>query len=59
MFPAKLAIVEKKSPKSTNIPYSSMRKPVNGQRHKMRMMPATNAAVPLSFCFRAKKSAVF
>lgn len=58
-FPAKLPIVAKKSPNSTNIPYNSTKKPVNGHRSKIKRMPATNAAVPLSFCRRAKKTSVF
>lgn len=59
ILPANPPIVEKKSPNSTKIPYSSTRKPTSGHRNKMSSIPATNAAVPLSFCRRAKKTAVF
>ena len=59
IFPAKLPMVAKKSPKSTNIPYSSTRNPTNGHRKTMRIIPPAKAAVPLSFCRRAKKIAVF
>lgn len=59
MLPANEAMVAKKSPKSTKMPYSSTKKPVNGQRRRMRRIPAANAAVPLSFWRRAKKIKVF
>jgi hypothetical protein len=58
-LPTNPAIVTKKSPKSTNIPYSSTKKPIRGQRRRIRRIPDTKAAVPLSFCLRAKKRAVF
>lgn len=53
------AIVAKKSPNRTRIPYSSIRKPKKGQRKRMRAMPAAKAAVPFHFWRRAKKAAVF
>ena len=53
------AIVAKKSPNRTRIPYSSIRKPKKGHRRRMRAMPAVKAAVPFHFCRRAKKAAVF
>ncbi|POS81180.1 hypothetical protein DHEL01_v200451 [Diaporthe helianthi] len=56
---AKAAIVPKKSPNNTMIPYNSMQKPIRGHRNNMRMSPPKNAAVPLAFCFLAKKSSVF
>ncbi len=59
MFPAKLPIVAKKSPNKTNMPYSSIRKPINGHRSSIRVIPVMNAAVPFHFCRRAKKMAVF
>ena len=49
MFPANPPIVEKKSPKSTNIPYNSTKNPTKGHRRSMSMIPAANAAVPFSF----------
>lgn len=52
-------IVEKKSPNNTKIPYSSIRKPTTGHRSNINMIPAANAAVPFSFCRRAKKTVVF
>ena len=52
------AIVEKKSPKSINIPYSSTRKPTTGQRRSISTIPDANAVVPFSFWRRAKKTAV-
>jgi hypothetical protein len=58
-FPTNPAIVPKKSPKSTKMPYSSTKKPMRGQRRRISRMPATKAAVPFSFCRRAKKRAVF
>lgn len=58
-FPAKLAIVAKKSPNRMNMPYSSIRKPVRGQRRRIRAMPKAKAAVPLSFVLREKKRRVF
>ena len=59
MLLAKPPIVAKKSPKSTNIPYSSTKKPTSGHRSNMSIMPTANAAVPFNFCRRAKKIAVF
>ena len=59
MFPANPAIVAKKSPKRTSIPYNSIRKPKKGQRINMSKMPAAKAAVPFHFWRRAKKRAVF
>ena len=58
-FPANALIVEKKSPKSTNIPYNSTRKPIKGHRSSMSMTPVAKAAVPFNFWRRAKKTAVF
>lgn len=58
-FPMNPAIVAKKSPNSTKIPYSSTTKPISGHLSKIRATPAANAAVPFHFCRRAKKSAVF
>jgi hypothetical protein len=40
-------------------PYSSIRKPVNGQRSRMRTMPTVKAAVPFNFAGREKKAIVF
>lgn len=59
MFPANWPIVVRKSPKRMNRPYSSIRKPVSGQRKRMRRIPKTKAAVPLSFWRREKKAKVF
>ena len=59
MFPANPLIVEKKSPKSTNMPYNSIRKPVMGHRRIMSMMPVAKPAVPFNFWRLAKKTAVF
>lgn len=59
MFPVKEAIVAKKSPNSTKMPYSSTRNPVNGHRRRMRIMPPKNAAVPFHFCRLAKNTKVF
>ena len=59
IFLAKPAIVPKKSPNRINIPYNSTKKPVSGHRRRMRTRPPKNAAVPLSFCRRAKKRSVF
>ena len=58
-LPAKPPIVEKKSPNSTIIPYSSTIKPISGHRDNISTMPPANAAVPFHFCRRAKKTAVF
>jgi hypothetical protein len=41
------------------MPYSSTTKPISGQRSRISAMPAAKAAVPLSFCRRAKKASVF
>lgn len=59
MFLAKPAIVPKKSPNRTNIPYNSTRKPTKAQRMRMRKRPRKKAAVPLNFWGRAKKASVF
>ena len=59
IFPANDAIVAKKSPKRTKMPYSSTTNPTRGQRNKMSRIPTMNAAVPLSFWRRAKKMKVF
>ena len=59
IFPAKLPIVAKKSPKRTNMPYISIGKPISGHRSSIRIIPAVNAAVPFHFCRREKKIAVF
>ena len=59
MFAANAAIVAKKSPKSTKIPYVSTINPTNGHFRKIRRIPAMKAAVPLSFCVRAKNRKVF
>jgi hypothetical protein len=40
-------------------PYSSTKNPISGHRMRMRRMPATKAAVPLSFWRREKKAKVF
>lgn len=58
-FLAKPAIVPRKSPKSTAMPYNSTQKPMSGHRRRMRARPPKKAAVPLAFCFRAKKRSVF
>jgi len=42
-----------------NMPYSSTRKPIRGQRIRINVSPAKKAAVPFAFCFRAKKTRVF
>lgn len=59
MFPANPPTVEKKSPNSTNIPYNSIKKPTEGHRKSISVMPAANATVPFSFWRRAKNAAVF
>jgi hypothetical protein len=41
------------------MPYASIMKPINVHRRRMRASPAKKAAVPLAFCFRAKKRSVF
>lgn len=56
--PTNAASVVKKSPNSTNRPYSSIAKPINVQRNRMRTMPSTNVIVPVIFCGRAKKERV-
>ena len=58
-FPANALIVEKKSPKSTKIPYNSTRKPIRGHLSSISMTPVAKAAVPFNFWRRAKKTAVF
>lgn len=59
ILPTNPAIVAKKSPNSTNIPYSSIRKPKKGQRRRISRMPAAKASVPFHFWRRAKKALVF
>lgn len=59
IFLANPSIVPKKSPNKIMIPYSSTKKPTNAQRIRMRNRPRKKAAVPLSFCLRAKKARVF
>jgi hypothetical protein len=59
MPPAKPAIVAKKSPNRTRMPYSSMRNPKKAQRMRISVIPAAKAAVPFHFCRRAKKASVF
>lgn len=59
MLPAKPAIVAKKSPNSTKTPYISTMKPTKAHLSRIRTMPVANAAVPLSFCRRAKNTSVF
>lgn len=56
---AKAAMVPRKSPKRTAMPYSSMQKPMSVHRRRMRTRPPKKAAVPRAFCFRAKKRRVF
>lgn len=56
---AKAAMVPKKSPNSTMMPYSSTQKPIRAHRSNMRVSPPKKAAVPFAFCFLAKKSSVF
>jgi hypothetical protein len=58
-FPTKPAIVAKKSPNNTSMPYISIRKPKKGQRTRMRRIPRTKARVPFHFWRRAKKVRVF
>lgn len=57
-FLAKAAIVPRKSPNKTMIPYNSTRKPINGHRSRIRASPPKKAAVPFTFCLRAKKRRV-
>lgn len=56
---AKPAIVPKKSPNRTMIPYSSMQNPISGHFIKMSDSPPKNAAVPFALFFRAKNRSVF
>jgi len=58
IFPKKPAMVARKSPKSIKIPYNSTRKPRKVQRQRIMRRPTKKAAVPFSFCLRAKKSSV-
>lgn len=53
------AMVAKKSPKRTKMPYSSTTKPIRGQRIRMSRMPVRKAAVPAIFWRRAKNRSVF
>lgn len=59
IFLANPAIVPRKSPNKIKIPYNSTANPMNAHRNSMRQSPAKKAAVPLSFCRRAKKRSVF
>lgn len=59
MLRAKPAMVPRKSPKRTMMPYASMRNPIMVHRRRISAKPTKKAAVPLSFCFRAKKRRVF
>lgn len=56
--PTNPAIVAKKSPNNTNIPYNSMMNPKNAQRMRISAIPATKASVPFHFWRRAKKATV-
>lgn len=58
MLPTKPAIVAKKSPNNTSMPYSSTMKPMNAHRIRINPIPATKASVPFHFCLRAKKAMV-
>lgn len=58
MLLTKPAMVARKSPNKTSIPYNSTMKPINAQRMRMSDMPATKARVPFHFCLRAKKATV-
>lgn len=53
------AIVPKKSPNNIKIPYNSTKNPTNAHFIRIKISPAKKAAVPLSFCRRAKKRRVF
>ena len=59
MLRAKPAMVPRKSPKRITIPYNSIMKPTSAQRMSISARPTKKAAVPLSFCLRAKKRTVF
>lgn len=59
IFLAKPAMVPRKSPKRTMMPYSSTQKPMSGHLNKMSARPPKKAAVPLALFFRAKKRSVF
>ena len=58
-FSTNPAIVRKKSPNNTAIPYPSTKKPINAQRNNMSIIPAANAAVPFIFSLLAKNRRVF
>lgn len=58
-FRANPAIVPRKSPNRMTMPYSSTQNPTSGHRSRISASPAKKAAVPLSFCLRAKKAVVF
>lgn len=58
MFPTNPAMVARKSPKRTKMPYNSTMKPIKAHRIKMSPMPVTKASVPFHFCLRAKKAIV-
>lgn len=55
---AKEAIVPRKSPKRTKMPYSSTQNPTSGQRSRISASPPKKAADPCSFWRRAKKTSV-
>ena len=57
--PANPAIVAKKSPNRTRMPYSSIKNPKKAQRIRISVMPSAKARVPFHFCRRAKKASVF
>lgn len=52
------AIVPRKSPNSTAMPYASTMKPINVHLSRIKAKPAKKAAVPFAFCLRAKKRRV-
>ena len=56
---AKPAIVPRKSPNRTTIPYASTTKPTKVHFIRMRIRPRKKAAVPFAFCLRAKNRSVF
>lgn len=56
---AKPAIVPKKSPNRTMMPYSSMQNPISGHFIRMSASPPKNAAVPFALFLRAKNRSVF
>ena len=54
----KPAIVIRKSPNRTSMPYSSIMKPMKAHRIRISDIPATKATVPFHFCLRAKNATV-